>query len=79
VIEAIVQVLSQSEHPMKWVDIRAAVEQHLGGPVAKSSFKDALASGGNGHGRFVRVSRGRYRLKSDSLGDDHGESSALGL
>lgn len=63
VVEAIVQVLSDRQEPMRAKDIHAAVEALLGEPVRWKSVKAALAANVSGaSARFVRVARGRYVL-----------------
>jgi site-specific DNA recombinase len=63
VLNAVVQVLSDREEPMRAKDIHAAVEALLGERVGWSSVKMALASNVSGPSRrFVRVARGRYVL-----------------
>lgn len=63
VLKAVVQVLSNRGEPMRAKDIHRAVEALVGGPVAWSSVKDALASNASGPSpRFVRIARGRYAL-----------------
>lgn len=62
VTDAVVQVLSDAGSEMRYVDVHRAVETLLGGPVARSSIKNALAKGSSGRRpRFERVGRGRYR------------------
>ncbi len=63
VLPAIVEVLTDRKEPMRAKDIHAAVEAMVGGSVARSSVKDALASNVLGESpRFVRIARGRYTL-----------------
>jgi hypothetical protein len=61
----VVQVLECADEPMRMVDVKAAVEEILGEPVAKSSVMNCLAaSRTGGRLRFERVGRGLYRLAS---------------
>lgn len=63
VVKAIVRVLKDQE-PMQAKEIHAAVEALLGKPVRWSSVKAALAANIAGPSpRFVRVAKGRYRLR----------------
>jgi hypothetical protein len=62
--EAVAQVLVDAGGPMRMVEIHAEVEALLSEVVPRSTVKDALVS--NSHGtspRFVRIARGRYRLR----------------
>lgn len=64
VVEAIVRVLSDRQGAMQAKDIHAAVEGLLGESVRWKSVKAALAANVAGPSpRFVRVARGRYRLR----------------
>lgn len=64
IIKTIVRVLSDRQAPMQAKEIHAAVEALLGEPVRWSSVKAALAANVSGRSpRFVRVARGRYRLR----------------
>jgi Recombinase/Recombinase zinc beta ribbon domain len=63
VLKAVVQALGDRAEPMQAKEIHAAVEALLGEPVRWGSVKNALASNVEGPSpRFVRLSRGRYRL-----------------
>jgi hypothetical protein len=63
-IGAIVRVLADRQEPMQAKEVHAAVEALLGEPVSWSSVKAALAANVGGRSpRFVRVVRGRYRLR----------------
>ncbi len=63
VLNAVVQVLTDRDGPMRAKDIHAAVEALVGGSVAWSSVKQALCSNVSGSSpRFVRIARGRYVL-----------------
>jgi hypothetical protein len=62
-VEAIVRVLEDHE-PMQAKEVHAAVEALLGEPVRWASVKAALAGNIAGPSpRFVKVARGRYRLR----------------
>lgn len=64
VVEAIVRVLADRQEPMQAKDIHAAVETLLGQTVCWSSVKAALSADSAGPSpRFVRVAKGRYRLR----------------
>jgi hypothetical protein len=64
VVEAIVRVLAGQREPMRVKDIHAAVEELLGEPVRWKSVKASLAANVAGPSpRFIRVARGRYRLR----------------
>lgn len=61
---AVLTVLAERGEPMQVGEIRTAVEALVGEAVPKSSVKNALASNvGGSSSRFVRVARGRYRLR----------------
>lgn len=63
VVEAVVQVLTDRQEPMRAKEIHLAVEALLGKPVSWSSIKGALATNVSGPTpRFVRLARGRYGL-----------------
>jgi hypothetical protein len=63
VLTAIAQVLADRDEPLRMKDIHLAVEAQIGGPVARSSVKQALALHIAGPSpRFVRIARGRYVL-----------------
>jgi hypothetical protein len=64
IIEAIVRVLGDRQETMRAKEVHAAVELLLGEPVRWASVKAALAANVTGPSpRFVRVARGRYRLR----------------
>lgn len=64
IMGAIVRVLSEHREPMQAKAIHAAVEALLGEPVRWGTVKGALAGNIAGPSpRFVRVARGRYRLR----------------
>lgn len=64
IVEAIVRVLAERAEPMQAKAVHAAVETLLGERVRWSSVKAALAANiGGPSSRFVRVARGRYRLR----------------
>jgi len=64
IVEAIVRVLADQQEPMQAKEVHAAVEALLGEPVCWSSVKAALAANVAGPSpRFVKVARGRYRLR----------------
>ena len=64
VVEAIERVLRDRAAPMQAKDVHAAVEAALGRPVSWSSVKNALVAGISGRSpRFVRIAKGRYRLR----------------
>jgi hypothetical protein len=57
-------VLTDRQEPMQAKEVHAAVEALLGEPVRWSSVKAALAANVAGSSpRFVRVAKGRYRLR----------------
>ena len=63
--DAIAQVLTESEGPMRAGEIHIEVERVLGRQVPRSSVKNHLASKCVGDRvLFVRLGRGRYRLMS---------------
>lgn len=63
VAEAISEVLSGSEAPMRMCEIHAAIGGMLAEPVPRSTVKSCLANNCQDQaGRFVRLARGRYRL-----------------
>ncbi len=64
IVEAVVRVLVDRQEPMQAKEIHAAVEALLGEPVRWASVKAALAGNIAGPSpRFVKVARGRYRLR----------------
>lgn len=64
VVEAVERVLAAHDGPMQARAVHAAVEALLGRSVSWSSVKNALADHALGSSpRFVRVARGRYRLR----------------
>jgi hypothetical protein len=63
VLDAVSAVLAEAEMPMRAREIHAAVEILRSEPVAWSSVKDCLASNAGVEGRFIRIARGRYRLR----------------
>jgi HB1, ASXL, restriction endonuclease HTH domain len=64
IVGMIEQVLADRREPMQARAIHAAVQTSLGRSVSWSSVKNALASNvGGTTPRFVRVARGRYRLR----------------
>jgi HB1, ASXL, restriction endonuclease HTH domain len=66
VLESIVRVLQERQEPMQARDIHAAVEAALGKAVSWSSVKNALTANASGpSARFVRVAKGRYRLREE--------------
>jgi len=61
VLDAVTAVLP-AEHTLRFIDVHALVEEHLGQTVPKSSVKNALARNSQGTTpKFVRVARGLYR------------------
>jgi hypothetical protein len=61
---AVMDVLAAADRPLRYVEIRAAVEQRLGMPVAASSVKQLLSDeAGHRSPRFERVARGTYRIR----------------
>ena len=61
--KAIMQILSESDEPMRVRDIHAEVEALLGQAVSSSAVKNWLARHAQGdQALFVRLGRGRYRL-----------------
>jgi len=65
VLEAVIRVLADRKEPMRARDVHSAVEALLGEPVRWGSVKKCLSSNINGTSpRFVRVSRGRYCVRS---------------
>ena len=61
---ALMEVLAAADRPMRYVEIRAAVEQQLGMTVAASSVKQLLSDEANHRKpRFERVARGTYRIR----------------
>jgi hypothetical protein len=62
ILSAVVQILTETEAPMRAREIHAAVETLRGEPASWSSVKDCLASNARSGGRFIRITRGRYRL-----------------
>ncbi|HMD56557.1 MAG TPA: hypothetical protein VKG82_03690 [Solirubrobacteraceae bacterium] len=63
VVAAVVSVLEMHAAPMHARDVHRAVEALMGRPVRWTSVKACLASNVAGAApRFVRVSRGQYRL-----------------
>lgn len=63
VLETIIEVLVEAGAPMRFVSIHAAVEAARGKSVPQSTVKDCLASNAQPDGRFIRIARGRYRLR----------------
>src|SRR6202167_4837364 len=64
IVEAIVRVLAGQQEPMQAKEVHAAVETLLKEPVRWASVKAALAANVTGPSPlFVRVARGRYRLR----------------
>ena len=64
VIGALLQVLTEADTTLRFIEIHAGVEALLGFPVSRSSVKQLLsAEAGRRTPRFERVARGRYRLK----------------
>lgn len=60
---AVLSVLAAADGPMRYVEIRAAVEQRLGVRVAASSVKQLLSDEARHRKpRFERVARGSYRI-----------------
>lgn len=60
---ALLQVLSEADATLRFIEIHARVESLLGFPVSRSSVKQLLsAEAGRRAPRFERVARGRYRL-----------------
>lgn len=62
VLSAVAQILTEVEAPLRAREIHASVEVLRGEPVSWSSVKDCLASNAGPGGRFIRITRGRYRL-----------------
>jgi hypothetical protein len=61
--DAIAQVLTESDSPMRACEIHIEVERVLGRQVPRSSVKNHLASRcGGDRALFVRLERGRYQL-----------------
>lgn len=67
ILRAVTEVLKEVAAPMRAVDVHRAVERLRGGPVARSSVKDCLASNVRPGGRFVRIARGRYELRQGRM------------
>jgi hypothetical protein len=60
---ALLEVLTAADRPMRYVEIRAAVEQRLGMKVSASSVRQLLSDEvKHRHPRFERVRRGTYRV-----------------
>jgi hypothetical protein len=60
---AVMAVLAEAGAPMRYVEIRAAVEERLGVPVPASSVKQFLSDETRKRRpRFERIDRGCYRL-----------------
>jgi hypothetical protein len=67
VLDAVTAVLPAS-HAIRYIEVHALVEEHLGQPVLKSTVRNALASHSRGpNPRFVRVGHGLYRLDQRQL------------
>lgn len=64
ILATVTETLAEASLPMRAVDIHAAVQAARGTPVSWSTVKDCLASNARPGGRFVRVARGRYVLRS---------------
>jgi len=65
VATTVMQVLTDVDGPMRARDIRLAVEQWLGSPVAKGTVESCRSLGWRGESpTFVRVGRGNYQLRS---------------
>lgn len=67
VLSAVVQILTEAEAPMQAREIHAAVEALRSEPVAWSSVKDCLASNAGPGGRFIRIARGRYGVRTTAV------------
>lgn len=62
---AVMDVLAAADRPLRYVEIRAAVEQRLGMPVAASSVKQLLSDEiRDRKPRFERLARGSYQIRS---------------
>jgi hypothetical protein len=60
--EAIGEVLTEAQKPMRMYEIHTAAETIIGEPVPRSTVKNCLANNSQGAtARFERVGRGRYR------------------
>ena len=67
VLDAVIRVLADRKEPMRARDVHGAVEALLGEPVRWGSVKKCLSSNVAGaSSRFVRVSHGRYAVRSSS-------------
>ena len=65
VADAVLQVLKEAGTELSYIEIHGRVEQLLGGAVAKSSVKNALARSSQGRlPVLMRLSRGRYKLRN---------------
>lgn len=62
VLSAVIHVLRDADTPMQVRAVHAEVEALRGVPVPRPSVKDCLASNAGIGERFIRLSRGRYRL-----------------
>jgi hypothetical protein len=61
VVDAVGQVLSEANEPMRFVEIQEAVEQLADGPIAWSSVKSVLSRKSMGpDAPFRRIKRGLY-------------------
>jgi hypothetical protein len=65
ICDAILAVLVEHRDGLRMRDITAAVAERLGEPVSTSSVKSCLWREAQGNiGKFERIGRGRYRLRS---------------
>ncbi len=63
VSSAVLAVLADKGKPMRFIEIHASVEGHLGMPVSRSSVKQFLSDEARRRKpRFVRLARGLYQL-----------------
>ena len=67
VLETVARVLTLAQEPMRAREIHDAAETLAGQPLHWSSVKASLAAGASAQSpRFERLSRGMYRLASDT-------------
>jgi hypothetical protein len=67
VLETVARVLTLAREPMRAREIHEAAETLAGQPLHRSSVKASLAAGASAQPpRFERLSRGMYRLASDT-------------
>jgi hypothetical protein len=79
VLEAVTEVLRLAREPMRARDVRAAVEEALGGPIPASSVQEALATHARkGDRRFRRVAFGVYEYRGKDSELSVRESRPLG-